>query len=456
MLEKLVGSLKVKSRLGKLRGSRCPDVQVDPSHLLVIAWTFPPLFATSVHSPFSLARDALSRFDKVSVLCGNAHERHWPSSGDTNHKILDQLNIVRADLSGFPKFSSKLVSQIDGGLDTAITMTEVGIREFSERPPGVIFVSGPRFSNFATATLLTHYFHALPKVFLHYQDEWNVKTPSFIRTSIADQAWEADAIRTADGLIFVTEGKMEAYLNSDFNLSDKPLMVCGLGWDNAGTDYLPTGLKNSKFVISFVGNSGPQSPLDPFLELYWKSVLAFPDRFAGTVLRITGRQPEAITSLVNQINEAIPGLIELLPPVSPEEALMQIRSSDALLLLANTSYKGVIPLKTFEYMSSDIPVLVYDTISQAADIVQSTGAGEVIAAQDHEALSSAVELMMSTDKSRWQTSERSIWKEHNRRDRLNARMLDFIISGTAHADHPLQIVKCLTGKADMDISQDTA
>ncbi len=441
LIAKLAGSIDARRRLRKLELARAVNTQTEASHLLVIAWTFPPLYATSVHSPYSMARDAAQPFDKVTVLCGIDQEGHWPDADASQFALPNNVTVLRADAASLSKTSQKLIKQIDGGIETAIVMAELGIRALVDSPPDTIFVSGPRFSNFAAATLIHQYFNKKPRLFLHYQDEWTVNTPEFIRSTSYDEHWERRAIEAASGLVFVTPGKRDAYINSGLVPYEKPALFCGLGCEPVGAEAAPPN-NSQAGLISFVGNSGPQSPLDPFLTCFVEAAQTFPEDLSNISVQITGRQPPETLALMQRLDKVLPGRINVSPPVSPAEATRQMQSSEILLLLANTVNESVIPLKMFDYLALDKNILVYGSTSQSAQIVKQTGAGLVLKENDPAAL---VDIIRKFDaRGSGQTADRRLWRDLNKRALLNHKMIEFMQTGTTTPDHPAQMLELAT------------
>jgi glycosyltransferase involved in cell wall biosynthesis len=97
--------------------------------------------------------------------------------------------------------------------------------------------------------------------------------------------------------------------------------------------------------------------------------------------------------------------VELVPHVPRRESLRLQRESDVLLLLipeADGRGRGVLSGKVFEYIAAERPILaVVPPDGAAAKLVQDTGAGVVAAADDVDAIRSALVDLHG----RWQRGE---------------------------------------------------
>ena len=110
-----------------------------------------------------------------------------------------------------------------------------------------------------------------------------------------------------------------------------------------------------------------------------------------------------------------------------------LREANALLLLNNTRYAGVVPLKTFDYMAAETAILAYGSTGEAGRIVRGTGAGIVVDQGDLAALEAALEQLRDTPAWNWRTSARTAWLEANNRSTLCDQLLEAIASLPASA-----------------------
>lgn len=445
MLAALFGSaqfLLLKARVAALRRASAGRPQAAPArrHVMLMAWTFLPFQSTGVFVPASLVRDAGLNGWRVSVVTG-PYPAQPPKSGEDALKALpSSVKIVRTGFSVSAsnelRFhpASRLMPAVDGGYHTALAMVEAGLRSARQDPPSIILASGPRFANFVAAARLHDYLGRKPRLIFHYRDEWTVQTQGFVRVTADDRRWEEECLRRADAAIFVTEGKRRAYLDAFAFLKPERCFVVRNGWDKAvfGDDAPhthPSRSTGEAFTIAFVGRAAQHTPLPPFLQALSTAVDAWPELRSRLRLRVVGRQMPNVLAQLESFAKSHPGIVQREDEVSPSAAAAIASGSDAVLLLTNTAYSGIVPLKTFDYMRSNTPILAFGRSSEAAEIVTRTGAGLVVDETSPASLVDILKTFLSAPRAQFCTSERAAWVAANRRDVLNQDMLK--IFGTA-------------------------
>jgi len=132
-------------------------------------------------------------------------------------------------------------------------------------------------------------------------------------------------------------------------------------------------------------------------------------------LLVVGSQTLGTATRLERFAAQYPGILELRPAMPQVSAFEIMRESTMLLLLNNTRYPGVVPLKTFDYMASGTPILVFGTAGAGGGVVASTAAGVQISENDTQALAAGFDILRSRPRSEWNGPRREAWcAEHNR------------------------------------------
>lgn len=156
--------------------------------------------------------------------------------------------------------------------------------------------------------------------------------------------------------------------------------------DFAGLDYQPAERFRITHTGSFFGKRDPR----PFLQALRASRVDAVARFVGD-FRSSDREWAQSLDLGDRLE-----LIEYLPRA---ESLRLQRDSEALLLLvpdAGGRGKGVLSGKVFEYLAAGRPILaVVPPDGAAAALIRETGAGVVVAPDDVDGMSGALEGLHS-------------------------------------------------------------
>jgi glycosyltransferase involved in cell wall biosynthesis len=296
-------------------------------------------------------------------------------------------------------------------------------------PPTHVFASGPVFGNFLVGKHLATHFHV--PLCLQYRDEWTVMKPSFVADSNRDRSDEEDCLSRADLVTFVTRGKADLYRAHFPVLRDKRVLVSPNGWDPLVVSKAsPTSEHlahfQGKVVLTFTGRVTNEIPIGPFLKVLADVLDADTDLRQRLVLHLIGDQNEWTQQELAEFASRQPGVIEVRPGVPQSTAVEIMRESAALLLLNNTRYRGVVPLKTFDYLVSGSPVLAFGDTGEAGEIVRETGAGVTIPEGDPVALRLGLRSLISTPRGDWNGVARKKWCERNNREQLCSVLLSEI------------------------------
>jgi len=394
--------------------------------VLLVSWDFPPSNSTGVHVPASFARYASLEGWFVSVVCGPAPDPSSAAGQELAASISDTINIHRvsrwlATEQCMRLHPAWLVPDIDGAYLNALALASTAFDALRNNPPSVIVGTGPRFSNFLAARWLANAFGA--KLVLHYRDEWTVNTPAFVQNTAHDRMEEALCLARAQLVGFVSEGKEALYRAAFPCVDPRKFLVIPNGWDPyfhdkaaRGTHHLPT----DAFTVTYTGRW--HASLRPLLDTFAK-VLGRSDLSKPLLLVIIGTQLPENEQLMAEFAKRYPSSVLALAATAPSVAIEAQRESSVLLLINDHLYDGVVPLKTFDYLCSAQPVLVYGRTGGAAEIVQSLGAGLTVAANDADAFGDAI-LNLVDGLSIWDTPQRRAWCVRHNRKILFSRMFD--------------------------------
>ncbi len=427
----------------------------DRRTLWLVSWGFPPFYATGMHLPTSFARDAAALGWRVSVLCSPAPASPIDAGMELLQSLPPDVGIMRVperlgqDMELAIAPSTRVTPAINGHFVTALAMARHGLARIATDPPGVIVASGPRFSNFVAACYLAEALGPRCKLVLCYRDEWTVNPLPFLPVSDDDRRWEERCLRRADLVVFVTQGKHEASVAAFPFLAAKPCHVIPNGWSSTNhQDDGPVAVRTDpgEFVLSFVGRAAGHLPIAPFLTRFGEALDRRPDLARRLRLLLVGDQPMQVLADLDRFERSHPGVLRRHGVVSAREATRWQAGSDALLLLANSTHPGIVPLKLFDYMRSDRPILGFGERSEAAAIVRATEAGVVVPDDDTACLIRALEQLMASDPCAYTNPARTAWAEAHRRDRLNARLLHLIETlgqgdASAQARHAMTVLE---------------
>lgn len=399
--------------------------------LVVVSWEFPPSDATGAHLPASFARYAAFADWDVSVICspppvaenrnGAALAACVPPSVKV-HRVSRLLATEHHARMHPPTWSAPT---IDGDYFTAVAMTNSGLSAFADAAPAVVFATGPRFSNFVAARWLADAFGA--KLVLQYRDEWTVNTPDFVKVTQDDVTAEAKCLARADLVTFVSEGKRRAYQKAFPALDPQKLLTIPNGWepyfhDNARPDTNLLGERGERLRLIYTGRW--HGSLEALLRDVEQVFIQIPALQSRIQLVMVGKQLPPNVALMTAFQAKYPAALRVMAPVCPSTAIELQKEADALLLLNEHTYDGVVPLKTFDYLRGDRPILVFGEEGGAAKIIEDVKAGFVVKVGDVAGLGQALQALMTPQS--WTTSERTAWSAARSRAQLTTQMLDAI------------------------------
>lgn len=183
------------------------------------------------------------------------------------------------------------------------------------------------------------------------------------------QHLEKMVLDTADCVIVTSENTKNEFLTK----TNQSVVVITNGYD---AHHLPKINKDDKFTISHIGSL--LSERNP--KMLWtvlNELIKENEEFeAQFQLKLIGVVSEVVLDEIYK--QGLQNYVNIVGYVSHQEALMQQRQSQLLLLIEIDSEdtKAIIPAKLFEYMISETPILAFGPKdSDVERIIQSTNTG---------------------------------------------------------------------------------
>lgn len=398
---------------------------LTPRNMMIITWAFPPMATVGVHVVSSFAGEASRAGWKVTVVCGPIPKRPSSAGFELLASIPAAVKICRVSSLLMNEYGSRLyplagtVPQIDGGYLTALALLDRAMSCIGDEAPSVVIATGPRFSNFLAAHWIADKFKST--LAIHYRDEWTVRTPDFVKAGKQDCLYEIACLERADLVFFSSDSKLASYRQAYPKLNPEKLAVMMNGWDPyfhrrplTATGDEATG--HRRFTLVYLGRW--HRPLSTFLRTFDKLLSNRPEWTNLLQLVFVGEQNMENVQALNKLQDTHPGSVNVLPHVGLAQAIAMMRVSSVLLLINEHDYDGVIPQKTYDYLATDRPILVYGETGGAARIVREADAGIVVKAGDALALLAAVEKLMVAPPASWLTESRSAWVQRTNRTTL--------------------------------------
>jgi glycosyltransferase involved in cell wall biosynthesis len=164
----------------------------------------------------------------------------------------------------------------------------------------------------------------------------------------------------------------------DFSLSHSPAAPSRAPWAR-------------ELVLVHTGLLSGRRTLAPIAASMARLFTEHPDLRGRLRLRLIGPRESVNDELVRAAG--LTGQVAFEPPVGHREVLGEMARAAALLLLEAGEPEGslITPGKLFEYLAARRPILAVVPPGPAADLVRSTGAGEVVAPEDAPGLTATLQ-----------------------------------------------------------------
>jgi len=398
-------------------------VGVRRRHLLLLAWWFPPMISGGVYRSAALARYAVKRGWRVSVICGP----HPPSVNEAGRYMLDYVGPGVRMLRVSPGSlipSYRFFPRVDGGFLNALQTVDLALDALADDAPGVILASGPPFHNFIAARFISRA-TGVPYL-LDYRDEWTECPFSFVQKGYADRYYERACVRRAKRVIFTTDSHLDHQTAVFPQLDRERCVVIPNGWEPSDLEGMLDGdppLSPAALHIAFVGALADHTLPAVFFSTLAKLLDRSPE--LGKRLRVSFVGAKSGRACKQLADFPYRDVLELIDGVPKPAALKIMRSADALLIINDTTLHRYRPGKLYDYLATEIPVLVYGEGGEVAELVRRFDAGYVVRAGDPEGLSDALASLKGL---RGRSAARGVreWLAQHSREQLAKSMIDLL------------------------------
>lgn len=388
---------------------------VDREAICLLAWYFPPYVTGGTYRPAALARYGAEAGLRFTVMAAPFDGAPDPAGRYLLERIPAGVRVLRPSDPLRPLDGA--VPRLDGGAANATDIWEIAVREFSVTRPRLVFATGPPFHTFVAGHLLAAQLD-LPLV-LEYRDEWTECPFDFVDAGPADRLWEERCLAAARRVIFTTRSQLEHHLEVFPQLDRDRCLVIPNGWEPDELPHIAPAESHEpgaseRCTISFTGNLGNHTLPGSFLSCLSEAVARHPgiaERFEFCFVGQKSRQASA--ELDDFPLNTLIGTKEQVPKAEVGRILQQ---SGALLLLNPPRFARYIPGKTYDYVASGRPVLVYGDGGEVARLVRDLDAGVVVPEGDAAQLAEALEWIAAQPSVPNPTPIQQAWlAEHTRR-----------------------------------------
>jgi len=378
--------------------------------LLLVSYFYPPTRDTGARRPAAMAKWLSRTGWDVTVLTTRAFGRAGPS-GQRVLRAFD-LQTVRARLAGHAKVDSLFDSDSYSG---------------RPHPLGKVIVPEPlaiAWTPFARRTALAahreHHFdcvlttsppesahtigHALRRRGVPWvadvRDAWTFEPlrpafPTRLQRRL-DERLERLRLGAADRVVCVSE-PAAADLR-ERGIAD-PVVIAN-AWDpdeDPGPEARAAAkglLAPGRTTLLYTGRFGSygRDPA-PFVTALARLAAGSPEQAGKLEVAIAGPLQPAERAMFER-RELQPVKVSLLGSLPRETSLALQREADALLLLAQPTRSQLVNFKLFEYLAAGVPVLALAAGTEAGRIAADAGIAPIVAADDPEAIATALAGML--------------------------------------------------------------
>jgi len=267
------------------------------------------------------------------------------------------------------------------------------LRAISVHRPLCVISTGPPHTSHLIAMVLKRLRH-IPWI-ADLRDPWAwhdlpADTPQLWSDRISTKL-ELLMIEQADRVVCVAPAVTKTYAEKYPETPAAKWVTISNGFDLDEFRGLGAVKQAERFTISYVGGfdfqRSPLLLLRAIAELIAEGVIdpqKIAVRFVGPCEFANG-QPMA--AMIQELG--LTGIAEVVPLVPRPQALRELLSAHALLLLAGTQRLSV-AAKVYEYLAAGRPILAISAEGAAADIIRRAGSGRVVAPDDLQGAKSAV------------------------------------------------------------------
>ncbi|MDX9964229.1 glycosyltransferase [Desulfobacter postgatei] len=394
-------------------------------NIVLLAGDFPPEVTGGIYRPVSFLRRVSSAGWKVSVVTDPRPEFVSEAGEYMESLIPKTVRIYRIPISAVGWHSWPLPN-IDRGIMSAMAVYEAACAVMADRAPGIIVATGPPFHNFVAGMWLAKKFGW--KFVLDYRDEWTENVQGFVKKDKINSEWEKKCLIQADRVVFTTQSQATHQAKVFQQLNIEKCKVVYNGWEpeefvkDAGETPKYESNQEKELTIVFFGNLGGWYKIGDFLEKISQVFDAAPDLRQRIRLQFVGQMSAKAMSEIERFS--YPEVISISDLVPKKKACRMMQCAKSLLLLNPPSMGRYISGKTYEYIASGRPILLFGEGGEMADIVKELDAGIIVPSDDAIALEKALRRIGSHVSSKGEAL--ASWLQSRTRETMADEMLSLL------------------------------
>jgi glycosyltransferase involved in cell wall biosynthesis len=372
------------------RAARPPARSARKLRVILVSQYFPPEIGATQARMQSFAEYLTAQGHEVTVICEFPNHPQGVVPDEYRGRIVEDdrsngYRILRVWVKATPEKTQR--TRMAFYLSFMALATAVAPR--AGRADVVVATTPPLFAGFAGLAIAR--MNRAPFV-LDVRDLWPAAATSLLQISPGWETRSAEALehhlyRSADAVVAVTRPFCEHIDTHREGLSSTALIPNGtleLFFDDPpGDSRGALGVPDDAFLVTFAGTHGIAQSLP--------SILDAAERVNGEVhFAFVGDGPMK-AGLEREARERSLANVHFHDQVPPTEIARILASSDALLvpLSGHPTFGEFVPSKMVDFMAAGKPV-VLAAAGESARLLESAGAGVVVAPEDGEALAGAV------------------------------------------------------------------
>ena len=406
-------------------------------HILYIAFHFPPIqISSGVHRTLAFSRYLAEQGHRVTVL--TASKKAYPHYDDRNSTLIpENIEVISAyarDTArhfslknrywGAMALPDRWQSWIIGGLIS-------GLNRMRKHRPDVIISTYPIASAHIIAYLL-HKITGIPWIADLRDPMLQQDYPANPRTRKIFAWLERKMTRHCQHILLTSPGALALYRDRYPQVADRVWQVLPNGFDEklfAQTQPLAAPAKTNTITLLHSGTIYPseRDPTDFFQAL---AVLKQQHPEAAAKLKVVLRSTGHDALFAPMLKQAgVADMVALAPALNYVEALDEMLSADALLLLQASNCNYQTPAKAYEYIRAKRPVLALtDKDGDTAALISQSKMAEIAPLNSSEQIVSALlRLIENIEQQRYQPlpdEQIALYSRQHQAQRLHLLLTD--------------------------------
>lgn len=375
--------------------------------VLLAAYYFPPLAGGGVYRPLKFAK-YLGQFGwRPVVLTVKSAPYHWASDASLLAELPAGVALVRAPsfephrlyavlslfrLNALAAWIERVFFIPDDKIGWLPGALWRGYRLIRTYGIDVVLTTGPPHSAHFLGYMLKRWTGC--RWVADFRDHWTLNPMGAPRRPALERRWEKTVLTACDRILTVTEGNRKELIET-FRLAPGKVRLIPNGYDGEDFEGLPASCPapDHKLTVVYAGTFyGTRSP-EPFLRGLRRLLDRDPGLAGGLRVRFIGKAEDRFLDLIRTLQ--LEGLVEFLGFLSHREAIEQIVSADALLLVIapEDGNQNVLTGKVFEYLAAGKPVLALVPEGAASKLLTDARVGVTVAPTDIEAIAEQLHVL---------------------------------------------------------------